>query len=160
MKKIIVALLLAAVLCGCGATSTTYRVTKSHTPYLSTPISFVAIARTAAALTTSYVETNSVPISGFKSIIIEISVTKGSLTSFEMQLFVSDDNSTFYQETTEAVSGGTITLSDGVYSKSLSSATENFFVKLTINSEYVMFKVKGTGTATGSSCAMKVVGRY
>lgn len=113
--------------------------------------------RSAAVLTGSYVDSDVVDCPGSNQLIVFFKYTPASLTSLEYQVWWSLDNSDWYQETAEQVALGTTTAAQQSYTI---PATGNFFVALPVYGRYFKTKVKGTGTATGSSLQLDVLGRY
>ena len=113
--------------------------------------------RAAAILTNAYVEASA---DSFKpedvmqanQLLIFISFTKGSLTSAEVKIEYSNDNSTWYQETYGAVSGEANTLSAG-YSKM--TASGNYVIISEIAGKFVRVSANGTGTVTSSSMKLE-----
>ena len=130
-----------------------------YRPAYGTPISFFKVIRPAAILTNAYVDTNTLDLKAFTSIALNFSLTKGSLTSFQYIIYISDDLTTWYQEATETVAASVITDTANSYTYVL-SGNQNYFKVVPIRSRYIKLAVKGTGTVTGSSCAVTVTGRY
>ena len=104
--------------------------------------------RSAAILTTSYVAATVLDTALQNQVIFLISFTKGSLTTAEVKVEFSYDGTTYFQETSRAISGGTST--DTVLEHSY-GATGNFVLDLPIMYRYVKISAKGTGTVTNSS---------
>ena len=109
--------------------------------------------RTAAILTNSYVEASA---DSFKpedvmqanQLLVFVSFTKGSLTSAEVKIEYSNDNSAWYQETFGTVSGAANTLSAGY---STMTASGNYVIISEIAGKFVRVSANGTGTVTSSS---------
>lgn len=102
--------------------------------------------RSSTALTGSYVDTDEVHAEDASLINFLVEVTGGASSTFNAQILGADHNRTkWFLEQTEAAASGTITLSDGTYSKSLSSATERFMIRFPASNPYVKMRVKGTG---------------
>jgi hypothetical protein len=80
-----------------------------------------------------------------------IDFTIGSLTSAEIKIEFSSDNSTWYQEAFGAISGGIDTLSLGEHTI---GATGKYRISTPIKDRYIRVSVKGTGTVTDSSLAI------
>ena len=118
--------------------------------------------RDAAILTSSYVAGTVIgPLSGAGSnpalrnqLNLMVEFTIGSLTTAEIKVEYSIDGTTYFQETFENVSGGTATMTLGVYQL---SATGNYVISIPIKFAYIKVSVKGTGTATSSSMAIKAI---
>jgi hypothetical protein len=105
--------------------------------------------RSAAILTTSYVAGTTISDAHLQSqLVIYVDFTIGSLTSAEVKVEFSDDNSTFYQETFSSVGGGTSTLSEGEHTV---TATGSYRIAIPIKDRYIKISAKGTGTVTDSS---------
>ena len=111
--------------------------------------------RSAAVLTGSYVAgTTIVTRNAYNQAVIYLNFTIGSLTSLELKVEFSNDNSTFYQETASSVSGGTST--DTILEHTY-SATGKYRIPISIKDRYIKISVKGTGTVTSSSAAVDLV---
>lgn len=80
--------------------------------------------------------------------------TIGSLTDAQIKVEYSHDGTTYYQETFEAVSATTSTLSLGVYKL---SATGNYVISIPIKASYIKISAIGTGVVTGSSLKLDAV---
>ena len=113
--------------------------------------------RDAAILTTSYVDSDYVDCAGSNQVAVFFDYAKGSLTSLEYQVWWSLDGTTWHQEVSELVAVGTttITLQNSTY-----AGSEKFYAAFPVFGRYFKLMVKGTGTATGSSLKMDVIGRY
>ena len=111
--------------------------------------------RSSATLTTSYVAGTVTRIATHGQCIILVEFTKGSLTSMELKIEESDkSNGTFYQEVSEAVNQGTAQ----VYAKEYTfTESGNYLLRYPANGNYIKISVKGTGTTTGSSCAVYLI---
>jgi len=109
--------------------------------------------REAAILTTSYVSSNSIRLTVYRDIGLFFSVDKGSLTSFQYKVQWSPDNITWYDEVTESIAADTITDTVCYYTITLSGDTD-FYKLFPYRGNYLRVQVKGTGTPTGSSCAV------
>jgi hypothetical protein len=105
--------------------------------------------RSAAILTGSYVAgTVLEQTHEANQIILLIDFTKGSLTSLEIKVEFSPDNTTFYQETFQAISSGTATETLGEHTF---TATGKYRIPVQIMDRYIKVSAKGTGTVTSSS---------
>ena len=127
-----------------------------------------ATVRTSAILTTSYVagnvlgaETSSVAspseiakVNEYNQLILYVTFTIGSLTSAEIKVEFSPDNSTFYQETAMLISGGTVT--DSLAAHAI-TATGNYRIAIPMNDRYVRVSAKGTGTVTSSEMGITAI---
>ena len=78
--------------------------------------------------------------------------TLGSATLIEVKIFFSDDATTWYQRTSEALVGGVNTLA--VYYESM-TASGQYRLPITIMDRYVKVQVRATGTVTGSNLTAK-----
>lgn len=78
---------------------------------------------------------------------ILVNFTKGSLTTAEIKVEYSSDGSNYFQDTFEAISGGTSTLSLGEYTI---SSTGNYIISIPIKAAHIRISAKGTGTVTAS----------
>ena len=112
----------------------------------------VQTLRAAAQLTTSYVNSSSVSVEHFDKASLLIAFTKGSLTSCEIQIQFSPDNSTWYTETDAAYSGHSVI--EHVFTDS-----GNYVLGIDLADKYVRVRAKGTGTVTDSSLAVYLSGR-
>ena len=112
------------------------------------------IVRDAAILTTSYVAGNIIGnASEYNTVALEIDFTIGSLTSMEMKLEVSNDGTNYYQQVAESTSGGSTTVS--LDERTWTASGKYAFLITPVRAKYIKVSVKGTGTTTGSSCAIK-----
>ena len=115
--------------------------------------------RTAAILTTSYVNTESVEFDQFKELCILFDITQGGLTSFEYKVWISKNGVDWFQEATESVASGVITDAACYYTMTLATDVAYFKV-IPFNGRHIKLQVKGTGTVTGSSCSVELMGAY
>ena len=105
--------------------------------------------RAAAILTTSYVAgTVLTETQGYNQLVALVNFTIGSLTTAEIKIEFSPDNSTWYQETFQSVSGGTATETLGAHQI---NATGLYRILVPIKDRFVRISAKGTGTVTSSS---------
>lgn len=157
MVAVIVALL--AVMFGPMVYSALVTPTVVHTqqPSQGQPIKSQFTLRSAAVLTNAYVDTDFVRLSGYTNILLAFDVTQGSLTSFEYKVWMSHDNVNWFVEATETVAATVITDSEAYYTISL-SADVKYYKIIPMYGTYLKLQVKGTGTATGSSCAVYAMG--
>lgn len=113
------------------------------------------VIRSSAILTSSYVESDvrglndSLVLTDKNQVILLVDFTKGSLTSMEMKIDFSHDGTTYFQETSINISGGTGTVSLFEYTF---TATGKYRIAVPIKDKYMKVSVKGTGTATSSLC--------
>lgn len=111
--------------------------------------------RSAAILTTSYVAGTVIEdIKNNNQLVLLVDFTKGSLTSLEIKIEVSDDGTNYYQETSESFTAGVGTVSLAYRTIDTTGAYE---ILRPIKAAFVKVSVKGTGTVTGSSCAIKAL---
>jgi len=109
--------------------------------------------REDAILTTSYVSSRDIRLTVYHDIGLFFELTKGSLTSFQYKVQWSHDGTTWFDEATETVSASSITDTVCSYTHTLAGDT-NYYKPLPYRGNYLRVQVKGTGTVTGSSCAM------
>lgn len=113
--------------------------------------------RAAAILTTSYVATLVLEKVPHSRVVLAFDITQGSLTSFEYTVWCSHDGTTWFQEASESVGIGVIT--DRVHNYTIAlSGNIKFYKVIPLRTAYMRLEVKGTGTATGSSCTIYVMG--
>jgi hypothetical protein len=111
--------------------------------------------RAAAILTDAFVAGTTLEITeGYDQLVMLIDFTKGSLTSVEVKVEFSPDNTNFYQETFQAISSGTATESLGVHTF---TATGKYRVMIPILDRYIKISADGTGTLTDSSLAIDAI---
>lgn len=88
-------------------------------------------------------------------LIILANFTKGSLTSCQIQVETSPDNTTFYQEVGTAYSGGTTTCVANVYS--ISASGKYRLPPIKIKDRYIKISALGVGNGTGSSLTIDAI---
>lgn len=111
--------------------------------------------RSAAILTDTYVAGTVIDdCAGYNQLTVLIDFTIGSLTSLQVKIELSPDGTTYYQETANAVSGGTST---GSLLEHSFTAAGKYRIVIPINDSKIKISAKGTGTMTNSSCAIKAV---
>lgn len=111
--------------------------------------------RPAAILTTSYVAGTILDnLQGLSQANLLVSFLKGSLTSAQLKVEFSIDGTNYFQETFSAISTGTSTETLGVHEFTWDG---DYIINLPINYRYMKVSVKGTGTVTWSSVAIKAV---
>lgn len=110
--------------------------------------------RAAAILTTSYVAGTVVEANQQNQLIVLLDFTKGSLTTAELKIEFSDNNSDYYQETAGSVTAGT---ENDTLVEHQFSATGKYRIPLDIKDRYIKISVKGTGTVTSSSARVSVI---
>lgn len=114
--------------------------------------------RPAAILTTSYVawtvlwDNDENRIQELNQCVFFIDFTIWSLTSMELKIEFSDDWVNFYQDTFLDISGWTATATAWEYTF---TSTGTYNIAAPFKARFVRASVKGTGTVTGSSCAIK-----
>ncbi len=105
--------------------------------------------RAAAVLTTSYVTGTVLEQKHDQNqLVLLVNFTIGSLTTAEIRVETSPDNTNFYQETFQSVSGGTATETRGEHTI---NATGLYRILIPIKDRYIRVSAKGTGTVTNSS---------
>lgn len=126
----------------------------------------VQTIRASAALTSSYVAATVFSVDEHNFLGINVKYTKGDETSMQMKVEVSTDGgTTYYQQTAELASGGTITpsLAERTYSATGNYATTIHPIKVptsvaTAKGQIkISFKATG-GTPTGTVFAEVVTG--
>lgn len=114
----------------------------------NTRITSTTALRTTAVLTNSYVNSSSLAVpQGENQLILLLAATKGSLTSIEVRVEFSDDDSTWYQETFGTIVGPTDTLEIGEH-EILTNG--NYRLVIPVMDRFVRVGAKGSGTVTGS----------
>ena len=119
--------------------------------------------RTSTILTGSFVEATILGPQGIGSqadpaennqIVLYVAFTLGSLTSAELKVEFSDDDTTYYQETVSSISGGTST--DSLLTHTY-TASGNYRIPIPLVDRFIKVSVKGTGTTTDSLMALDIV---
>lgn len=121
------------------------------------PFKADAPMRSSAVLTNSYVDTSEVYTAPYARMALCFDVTAGSLTSFEYRVLISKDMVDWFVEATEAVAAGVVTDTEAYYTNALPGNVKYYKV-LQCYSPYMKVQVKGTGTVTGSLCAVTYMG--
>lgn len=112
--------------------------------------------RAAKILTTSYVAgTLLEDIKQNNQLVLLVDFTKGSLTTAELKIEFSDDGINFYPETSSSVTGGTDSIT--LLARQLPATSGAYAIKIPIKAAIIRVSAKGTGTATGSSMAIKAI---
>lgn len=112
--------------------------------------------RDAAILTGSYVAATTLEdVHAYNQLILYVDFTIGSLTTAEIKVEFSADNTNFYHEAVEGSPSSGVAGVDP-YVRQL-SATGAFRLAIPIKDRYVKVSAKGTGTATSSSMTIKAV---
>jgi len=111
--------------------------------------------RSSLILTTGYVAGTVLENThGYNQLNLLLAFTKGSLTTAEIKVEFSPDNSTWYQETFQSVTGGTATETVGAHQI---SASGNYRIMIPLKDRYARVSVKGTGTVTSSLMAVDAI---
>ena len=114
--------------------------------------------RSAAILTTSYVTGTTIAASSqYNQLFLYCYFTIGSLTSAEIKIESTIDNTNWVQETNLSISGGTGTLNKGNYTITESG---NFKIALPLSAHNFRVSSKGTGTTTSSSLQIDALLTY
>ena len=118
--------------------------------------------RTTAVLTGSYVAGTVVELfpERYDQCILYLEFTKSSSTSLEFKLEFSDDGTTYYQESAEAISAGTATnreLEHTVVSANQAAAAQGYRIALPLTDRFLKVSFKVTGTVTTTDCTAKVI---
>nr|QGH72388.1 MAG: hypothetical protein [Podoviridae sp. ctka020] len=109
--------------------------------------------RSSAVLTTSYVVGNKVTADGnVNQLVLSVNFTKGSLTSGEIKVELSYDDTDYLREQNASVSSGTSTLSDNEYTFT-TTGKKQILIPLA-GAAYIKVYAKGTGTVTDSLMAI------
>lgn len=104
--------------------------------------------RTSAVLTNGYVAGTVIDTGGNDNqLIIYADFTKGNLTTAEIKVEFSDDNSDYYQETFQAIAAGVATETLGVHQM---SATGKYRFLIPIKDRYIKISSNGTGDVANS----------
>jgi len=126
--------------------------------------------RSAAILTTSYVAGTVIggkgadpnfqyfvgPAGLKNQLILYVDFTLGSLTTAELIVEFSNDNSDWYQETEDDLAASTGINTERNQVRTF-VATGKYRIPITINDNFIRVSVKGTGTTTGSSMKIGAV---
>lgn len=86
--------------------------------------------------------------------ILLVDFTIGSLTTAEIKVEFSTDQTTYYQETFGSISGGTETDTLGIHQI---GATGKYRIPIQLKDRFVKISAKGTGTVTNSLMAISAV---
>ena len=156
MKRLIVVILLLLGITFGVDSQTAYR---KNYPNDGIAITGYVNLRTSAVLTTGYVNTTAAKFDQYKQLCIMFDITQGGLTSFEYKVWISKDGYNWYQEATESVASGVITDTPCYYTCAL-SADVAYYKVIPFNGRWIKLQVKGTGTVTGSSCSVQLMGAY
>ncbi len=117
--------------------------------YISKPV------RTAGILTTSYVAgTVLEDLQSQDKLVLLVDFTKDSLTTAEVKVEYSTDNTNWFQESAKTNSSGTISEALALHQF---SADGKYYVPLDMKARYARVSAKGTGTVTGSSMAITAI---
>ncbi len=133
-----------------------YTATKArihHPPMFPTQDYVFKPVRSSLILTNSYVAgtiigSNDIHRGEYNQLILLIDFTIGSLTSAQIKVEFSNDNSDFYQETVNDITAGVIAETVAEHSF---SATGKYRIAIPIKDRFVKVSAKGTGTVTSSS---------
>ncbi len=121
----------------------------------------VTLLRSSAILTNNYVSTDYIVLYGHTDIGLLVELTKGSLTSVEYKLWFSYNGVDWFQQMTMIKTATTRTLASSNQTIDISGlgATILFYTSLPNRADYFKLDIKGTGTVSGSLCAVNLVGR-
>jgi|TARA_R110002051_G_scaffold189866_1_gene259027 hypothetical protein len=109
-------------------------------------VAVTATGFNVTAINSAVVAGTTISCEGHNQISLYVTYTRSAGTGIQFNIEVSDDGSTFYKLQTAALSSGTLTLSDVLYTK-VSSATVSFVVNFEINATH--FRLANV-VATGS----------
>jgi hypothetical protein len=108
--------------------------------------------RASAILTNSYVAGTVIgPVYDQNQLVVLISLTFAALTDARVKVEFSPDGSTYYQESFQALSGTTDTVSLGEHKM---AASGNYRIAIPIKDKFIKISALGTGTLT--ACAMSI----
>jgi hypothetical protein len=108
--------------------------------------------RAAAILTNGYVAGTVLDQTHENNqLILLVDFAKGSLTDLQVKVEFSPDGTNYYQETFQAISGGTATETLGVH---LMGASGLYRIPVQIMDRYIKISAIGTGTVTSSSATI------
>jgi len=111
--------------------------------------------RAAAILTTGYVAGTVLSDCGLMNqLVLLINFTIGQLTDMSIKIEFSDDNSTWYQETTNSISAGVCTESAASHKY---SATGKYRLPVEIKDRFIRVSAIGNGTVTDSTLTIDAV---
>ena len=113
--------------------------------------------RSSVILTTDYVAGTTIGVYSTTALsnrihdrnqlLVYLSLTIGSLTSVQLKVEFSDDDTTYYQETGSTISAG-LSADDLLVHEF--TATGNYRLATNIKDKYVKISIKGTGDTTNS----------
>lgn len=109
--------------------------------------------RTAAILTTSYVNATTVSIEGANQLQILAQFTKGSSDGVNLKIEISQDKSTFFQETSYSVNSGYILHT--ATTRRL-TASGNHLISVPISGKWLKISAQAITSATGTSLTLDV----
>lgn len=112
--------------------------------------------RAAAVLTNSYVNATVLTEAWrYNQCVLLIQTTLGSLTSIEVRVETSFDNTTWFQETFSQFNTATQSL-EQVGDRTF-TASGNYRIAFSVADNYIRVAIKGTGTVTSSSATIDAV---
>jgi len=118
------------------------------------------VVRSSAILTTGYVASDirgasdNLVLTNKNQVILLIDFTKGSLTSMELKLDFSFDNTNWFQETSLDISSWTWNVNLFEYTF---TASWKYRIAVPIKDKFIRASVKGTGTVTSSLCEITTI---
>jgi len=112
--------------------------------------------RTAAVLTNAFVTSDTIidNVQYQNQLILEVNFTLGSLTTGEIKVEFSHDKTTWFQETYQSLSGGSMTHNLGTH---LLPTDMNGVIAISSKYKFIRVSAKGNGTVTGSSMAIRAL---
>jgi len=111
--------------------------------------------RAAAILTNAYVAGTVIDAGAhINQLVVYADFTIGSLTDAQIKVEFSHDNSDYYQETFDSISGGTNTESAGVHKL---TATGKYRIAIPVKDRFIKISSIGTGTVTSSSLKIDAI---
>jgi hypothetical protein len=120
---------------------------------LTKTVAATATGFNATAINASVAAGTSIDCANHNQVSLYVTYTRAAGTGIQFNIEVSDDGSTWYKVQAAALSSGTLTMSDVLYSK-VSSSTVNFVVNFETNAaNFRLANVVATGSPTSSDTA-------
>lgn len=114
----------------------------------------IETVRNEAELTTSYESEIPINISGCNQVQLFVAFTIGSLTDAKVKLEYSNDGSSYYQESMVEEFPALGIITQKIFERKI-TASGNYIFSVPVLGRWLRVSVKGTGTTTGSSIAIK-----
>ena len=120
---------------------------------LTKTVAATATGFNATAINASVAAGTSIDCTAHNQVSLYVTYTRAAGTGIQFNIEISDDGSTWYKVQAAALSSGTLTMSDVLYSK-VSSSTVNFVVNFETNAaNFRLANVVATGSPTSSDTA-------